>query len=80
MTRCSTASRFSIPSDGVGPVASLVYPELPQERFINFYESGHEPDYYMMHPPARFLDEYAGQLINILRQRGYLPARAAPGP
>jgi len=64
---------FSIPSDGSGPIANTVYPELPPEQFINFHEPGHEPDYYMMHPPARFLDEYAGQLIVILRQRGYLP-------
>jgi hypothetical protein len=76
---------FSIPSDGSGPVAATVYPELPEEQFINFYEDGQEPDYYMMHPPARFLDEYAGQLIEILRQRGYLPSSsgrelsAAPG-
>ena len=63
---------FSIPSDGNGPVANK-YPELSEEHFINFYEPGHEPDYYMMHPPARFLDVYAGQLITALRQRGYLP-------
>jgi hypothetical protein len=64
---------FSIPSDGSRPSAASVYAELPAEQFINFYEKGHEPDYYMMHPPARFLDEYAGQLIEILRRRGYLP-------
>lgn len=70
---------FSIPSDGNGPIASTVYPELSNEHFINFYEPGHEPDYYMMHPPARFLDVYAGQLIEVLRQRGYLPRNAAAG-
>ena len=64
---------LSIPCDGSGPGPSSAYPELPEDHFINFYEPGHEPDYYMMHPPARFLDEYAGQLIKVLRQRGYLP-------
>ncbi|MBI3781964.1 MAG: hypothetical protein HY270_01045 [Deltaproteobacteria bacterium] len=68
---------FSIPFDGPGPDGNSAYPELPADHFINFYEAGHEPDYYMMHPPARFLDEYAGQLIPILRQRGFLPKTSA---
>lgn len=65
---------FSIPFDGQHANASAVLPELPEDHFINFFEPGHEPDYYMMHPPPRFLDEYAGQLIAVLRRRGYLPA------
>jgi hypothetical protein len=64
---------FSIPSDGAGPHAASVYPELPERQFINFHEPGREANYYMMHPPARFLDEYARQLIEVLRQRSYLP-------
>lgn len=69
---------LSIPCDGPGGRCAHRVSGTRRRSFINFYEPDREPDYYMMHPPARFLDEYARQITSVLRHRGYLPAKARP--
>jgi hypothetical protein len=64
----------AIPADhGVRP--DEMFPGLPDERFIDLYRAGREPQFYEVHPPAALLAEYAGMLADTLRERGLLASR-----
>jgi len=59
-------------------VTPEIYPELPLERYIHIYEPGREGPFYDLHPPAKYLEEYAVILVRELQARGLIAA--APGP
>ena len=61
--------------------ADSIYPRLPANRFINLYRPGRDDSFYLVHPPAVYLDEYAGMIIEGLNKIGLLsrpPVSSAP--
>ena len=56
------------------PGPDSVYPELTADRYIDLYQPGREPDFYLVHPPPATLDEFARLLSETLRARGFIPA------
>jgi hypothetical protein len=47
-------------------------PGVPAERFVDLYRPQREPEFYLVHPPARVLDEWARTVADELQSRHVL--------
>lgn len=66
---------FSIPAGHGHTGRETIYSELPEASYIDLFRDGREPEFYEVHPPAAFLDQFAALLLEELNARHALPIR-----
>ncbi len=67
---------FSMPAGHGFSGRETIFRDLPEARYIDLFRSGREPQFYEMHPPAVFLDQFAAILLEELNARRALPTAA----
>jgi len=63
----------AIPAIGGLLKSTDLFPDLPASYLVDLYQPGREEPFYLVHPPASYLNEYARAIAVELAGRGLLP-------